>query len=167
MSNVYMTDPILFFFPKYMWEPINSIKWIYSASVVCRKCSNMSVCPRSQFSKSQYMICFPQESFPCIQMAKENKMICNGFCQDLILLMRGFMCGARGRVVKDVEPEVKASRVRFPQSWSCIKFLCKLWIYFISGHPVVMGTKWNAKLVLCEWLQLLKTRCILPKEMRL
>ena len=33
-----------------------------------------------------------------------------------------------------------------------------------SFHRAVIGTRWNEKSVLCEWLQLLKMCCILPRE---
>ena len=56
--------------------------------------------------------------------------------------------------------------------WSSIPaalVMCKSpgqsWIHTASVHPAVKGTRWNEKLVLCEWLQLQKIRCIQPGEM--
>ena len=43
----------------------------------------------------------------------------------------------------------------------------KYWIHTNSVHPEVFRTRWNEKLVLCEWLQLQKMRCILTREVRL
>ena len=42
-----------------------------------------------------------------------------------------------------------------------------LYQHCASVHPAVMGTRWNERTILCEWLQLQKMRCTLPREMRL
>ena len=68
---------------------------------------------------------------------------------------------------RSIGPEIKGSGVRFPLRWSCIKALNNLWNHTTSGHLAVMGTRWNEKLVLCDWLQLQKMTCNLPREMRL
>ena len=62
-----------------------------------------------------------------------------------------------------VGPEIKRYRVRFPQRWSYVKALGKLWIHTAFGHPVVMGIRWNGQLV----LQLQEMRYILLREIRL
>ena len=61
--------------------------------------------------------------------------------------------------------------LREMSAWVPFPVICKkpwvsFWIHTASVHLVVLGTRWNEKLVLCEWLQLQKMRCR-PREMRL
>ena len=61
----------------------------------------------------------------------------------------------------------KRSRVRFPALVMCKSLGQALHPHCAYVHPAVMGTRWNERTIPCEWLQLQKMRCILPREMRL
>jgi hypothetical protein len=61
-------------------------------------------------------------------------------------------CGAYDRVVKALDP--RSRDLGFDSRRHRHRHLCKLLIHTASGHLAVMGTWWNAKSKLCEWLQL-------------
>ena len=72
-------------------------------------------------------------------------------------------------VVKVLDPRSRGLGFDSHSTGHVWKELVKLSIHTASGHPaaLVMGTRWNEKLVMCEWLQLQNICCILPRGMRL
>ena len=57
--------------------------------------------------------------------------------------------------------KIKGSLVRFPQPWSCVNALSKLWIHIASVQPSSNGIQMEQGLISCEWLQQQKMQSVL------